>query len=111
MPQDGALFPHLRVAANIGFGLDRRMPGRDERILELMDTVELDRSMRDRRPDELSGGQQQRVALARALARRPQLMLLDEPFSALDAGLRDNMRKAVAQMLRAAGITVHPGHP
>jgi iron(III) transport system ATP-binding protein len=105
VPQDGALFPHLSVAENIGFGLDRGMPGRSGRVLELMDTVELDRTMLDRRPHELSGGQQQRVALARALARQPKLMLLDEPFSALDANLRENMRKAVAEVLRAAGIT------
>jgi iron(III) transport system ATP-binding protein len=105
VPQDGALFPHLSVAENIGFGLDRGMRDRGERILGLMDRVELDRRMRDRRPHELSGGQQQRVALARALARQPQLMLLDEPFSALDANLRESMRKAVAEVLRAAGIT------
>jgi iron(III) transport system ATP-binding protein len=103
--QDGALFPHLSVADNIGFGLDRSMPGREERILELLVTVELDRRMLDRRPHELSGGQQQRVALARALARRPKLMLLDEPFSALDTGLRETLRKAVARVLREAGIT------
>ena len=105
VPQDGALFPHLSVAENIGFGLARRTPGRRERILALMDAVELARSMHDRRPHELSGGQQQRVALARALARQPKLMLFDEPFSALDTDLRHTMRNVVADVLHAAGIT------
>ena len=105
VPQDGALFPHLSVADDIGFGLARHAPGRDERIAELVAMVALDRAMLDRRPHELSGGQQQRVALARALAQRPRLMLLDEPFSALDTGLRAATRKAVAQLLSGAGIT------
>jgi iron(III) transport system ATP-binding protein len=105
VPQDGALFPHLSVADNVGFGLDKATPHRKERIDELMDMVSLDRSMLQRRPHELSGGQQQRVALARALAQRPHLMLLDEPFSALDTGLRASTRKAVAQLLQSAGIT------
>ena len=103
--QDGALFPHLSVAENIGFGFERGAVDREKRIVELLDMVELDRGMLARRPHQLSGGQQQRVALARALGRKPRLMLLDEPFSALDTGLRENMRKAVARVLKAAGIT------
>jgi iron(III) transport system ATP-binding protein len=103
--QDGALFPHLSIADNIGFGLSRHDPQRPARIVELMDMVGLDRAMLTRRPDEISGGQQQRVALARALARKPRLMLLDEPFSALDTGLRASTRKAVADLLSAAAIT------
>ncbi len=102
--QDGALFPHLSVSDNIGFGLGRRETGRAARIRELMALVELDAGLGPRRPDELSGGQQQRVALARALARRPRLMLLDEPFSALDTNLRGDTRRAVAALLGAAGI-------
>ncbi|WP_028534759.1 ABC transporter ATP-binding protein [Paludibacterium yongneupense] len=105
VPQDGALFPHLTVAGNIGFGLDGAAASRRPRVEELMDMVQLDIRMGDRWPHELSGGQQQRVALARALAQRPRLMLLDEPFSALDTGLRAAMRKAVAQLMTRAGIT------
>jgi iron(III) transport system ATP-binding protein len=103
--QDGALFPHLSVAENIGFGLKCEGAARDASINELMDMVALAPIYSRRRPHELSGGQQQRVALARALALKPRLMLLDEPFSALDTGLRAATRKAVGDLLSNAGIT------
>ena len=105
LPQDGALFPHLTVSENVGFGIPRENATRDAEICELIDLVALERSMLKRWPHELSGGQQQRVALARALAQRPKLILLDEPFSALDTGLRAATRKTVADLLAAAGIT------
>lgn len=105
VPQDGALFPHLSIADNIGFGLSGSADSKLPQVQALMEMVSLDQRMLKRWPHELSGGQQQRVALARALAQRPRLMLLDEPFSALDTGLRVAMRKAVAQVLAEAGVT------
>jgi iron(III) transport system ATP-binding protein len=104
--QDGALFPHLTVGQNIAYGLrGPRSAASQELVRHLLKTVSLDADLAGRRPDELSGGQQQRVALARALARRPALMLLDEPFSSLDARLRATTRNAVAQTLREAAVT------
>lgn len=103
--QEGALFPHLTIAENIGFGLAGNAAAQSARVRELLDMVGLEQAMLARKPDELSGGQQQRVGLARALARKPRLMLLDEPFSALDTGLRASTRKAVAQVLAEAGVT------
>lgn len=100
--QDGALFPHLTARQNIRFGLPRSTE-RDLRVAEVAELTALDADLLDRYPHELSGGQQQRVALARALAPRPPLILLDEPFSALDTGLRAQARRAVIDTLRQTG--------
>jgi iron(III) transport system ATP-binding protein len=104
VPQEGALFPHLDVAANIAFGLPRARR-RSARVGEMLDLVELPASYASRHPHELSGGQQQRVALARALAPGPTVVLLDEPFSSLDASLRASTGRAVVRALRVAGAT------
>jgi iron(III) transport system ATP-binding protein len=107
VPQEGALFPHLDVAANIAFGLPKeaRATTGGDRVAEMLDLVELPADFRHRRPDELSGGQQQRVALARSLAPQPAVVLLDEPFSSLDASLRDSTSRAVRRALEATNTT------
>jgi iron(III) transport system ATP-binding protein len=101
--QDYAIFPHLSVAQNVGFGLPG---GRDKKqhVRESLQLVGLD-GIGDRMPHELSGGQQQRVALARALAPQPAVLLLDEPFSNLDAALRFEVRKEVKDLLKRSGTT------
>jgi iron(III) transport system ATP-binding protein len=100
--QDYALFPHLDVAGNVGYGLGRR-PDR-ARVEQMLSTVGLG-GLGGRHPHELSGGQQQRVALARALIAEPRAVLLDEPFSNLDAGLRERVREEVRAILEAQGVT------
>jgi iron(III) transport system ATP-binding protein len=104
VPQEGSLFPHMSVAKNIAFGLGRHK-GRSARVGELLELVGLS-GLEARYPHELSGGQQQRVALARALAVDPGVVLLDEPFSALDANLRASLRADVHSVLRQSGATV-----
>ncbi len=108
--QDYALFPHLKVAQNVAFGLKRAWPGhlaktdrlRMEEVLEIFELA----PMRDSLPRDLSGGQRQRVALARALIRRPSLLLLDEPFSALDALLRARMRQELLKVQERFNLPV-----
>jgi iron(III) transport system ATP-binding protein len=103
--QDYALFPHLTIARNIAFGLREESDAqREARVAELLDIVGL-QSVASRYPHELSGGQQQRVALARALAPRPELMLLDEPFSNLDIDMRERLSFEVREILKQQKTT------
>jgi thiamine transport system ATP-binding protein len=106
--QNYALFPHMSVRENVAYGLRfREAPGgqsTDERVRELLDLVDL-AGFGDRSPEELSGGQEQRVALARALAPGPRLLLLDEPMSALDARLRERLRRQVRRIQSELGVT------
>ena len=105
--QSYAVFPHMTVAENVGYGLvvDRVARAEiDERVAESLEQVQL-AGLAARRPEQLSGGQRQRVALARALIKRPRLLLLDEPLSALDAKLRDAMRLELVKLQETVGIT------
>lgn len=103
--QDYALFPHLSVAGNVGFGLRRLdAAAKRSRVAELLDLVGL-AAQAGKYPHELSGGQQQRIALARALAPRPDLLLLDEPFSNLDVELRERLALEVRDILKTLGTT------
>lgn len=107
MFQSYALFPHLTVVENIAFGLKRDGMAKDkieERVEEMLTTVQLKRYAK-RKPHQLSGGQQQRVALARALAKRPKLLLLDEPLGALDRKLREQTQFELTNIIKTVGVT------
>ena len=105
--QSYALFPNMTVAENVGYGLRVRKTARDakdQRVAEMLELVDLAK-LGNRRVDQLSGGQKQRVALARALAIQPRVLLLDEPLTALDAKLREQLRVEIDRLLRTLGIT------
>jgi spermidine/putrescine ABC transporter ATP-binding subunit len=107
MFQSYALFPHMTVAANVGYGLRMRRLAKREIAAQVADALTLVRltGLEDRKPRQLSGGQQQRVALARALVIKPKVLLLDEPFSALDKGLRTSMQAELRDIQRKLGVT------
>ncbi|QQO10421.1 ABC transporter ATP-binding protein [Breznakiella homolactica] len=105
--QNYAIFPHMTVAQNVAFGLkNRKVPGNDiqEKVDEILKIVQI-HELRDRKPDRMSGGQQQRIALARAIVIHPEVLLLDEPLSNLDAKLRVEMRGAIKDIQHKIGIT------
>lgn len=107
MFQNYALFPHMTVAANVGYGLKMRGIDKSETITRVAQALALVKltGLEDRKPKQLSGGQQQRVALARALVIRPKVLLLDEPFSALDRNLRGSMQVELKEIQRKLGVT------
>ena len=108
--QNYAVFPHMTVRENVAFGLENRHLPKNEikqRVDEILETVKITQYA-DRLPERLSGGQQQRVALARAIVIKPDVLLMDEPLSNLDAKLRIEMRNAIRQIQNSVGITTPP---
>ncbi len=105
--QNYAIFPHMTTFQNVAFGLEERKirdPEKTERVNEMLEMVQIS-SLRDRKPQNMSGGQQQRIALARAIVIRPDVLLMDEPLSNLDAKLRVEMRSAIRDIQKKSGIT------